>query len=70
MGLRNGVPWKDQVPWNCRRVGPVSEILAAGEPEVDVWWQRFGGVWWGGGLRIWGVQEVSETGKVLEHPKG
>lgn len=47
LGLRNGVPWKYQVPWDCRQVGPALETLAAREPEVDVWWQRFGGVWWG-----------------------
>lgn len=65
LGLRNGVPCKDQVPWNCRRAAPVLEILAAGEPEVDVWWQRSGGVWWGGGLRIWGVREGSGASQRL-----
>lgn len=66
LGLRNGVPCKDQVPWNCRQAGPVLEILAAGEPEVDVWWQRSGGVWWGGGLRIWGVGEGSGASQRLK----
>lgn len=44
----------------------VLEILAAGEPEVDVWWQRSGGVWWGGGLRIWGVGEGSGASQRLK----
>lgn len=36
LSIRKGVPWRGQVPWKCRQVRPILEILAAGEPEVDV----------------------------------